>query len=824
MKLSRKILAASLLPFLTIIGIYHILSSNSFTSHLVHIFRQQADASLSRAEDDLRFFLLNNEYQLKLLATIRPPNQQRPVASRVALRGLLNNIESFFQISAINTNGKEWLRVTKFPTLKDDQGPLNLFNSPVYQQPLLNKAPYLGTITREDNFPLPFINLSVPVKDYRSGRVSGIIWVKISFQGIQTLLERYLPVRGKIMLVGPDNGEVLAQADDTRIDFKAAEKEVIQEVLQNNKKRGWLEKRRANSKATFIYRKITLNDLDFILLYYQPNNTIYFLADQLKVFNFYTMLGGIVLFFLTSFILVRLIITPLSKLTDQINGLGHRYRPREEKELSLPHKKHGDEVEQLRHAFTFFQKQLSLYHDEIESFNQRLKQQVKEKTQELSDLNLTLENANENLQLDIAKRVKVEKELEKHQQHLEMMVTERTEELSKANEALRGEMEERRKMENELIKVKKLESISVLAGGIAHDFNNILAAIMGNISLAAALLKSENEEVYKLMIDAESASLRAKDLTNQLLTFSKGGDPIKKITSITEVIKGSAEFILRGSNVKCHYDIPTDLWSVEIDTSQMSQVIQNIILNSRHAMPEGGTIEISLANMVKDETHGLPLPSGNYVKITVRDSGVGIPSSLIDKVFDPYFTTKHEGSGLGLAITHSIISKHDGHITVESEQSKGTLFSIYLPASKKKYIPEQKDTKPIKVTAKGRALIMDDEEVVQHILKTMLTHLGYDVICSSNGSEALDIYQQNLMSGKTIDIVILDLTIPGRMGGKETIPKLLKIDPGAKVLVASGYSNDPIMSNYKDYGFLGAIRKPFTLNELSEVINIVLGD
>jgi PAS domain S-box-containing protein len=244
--------------------------------------------------------------------------------------------------------------------------------------------------------------------------------------------------------------------------------------------------------------------------------------------------------------------------------------------------------------------------------------------------------------------------------------------------AVARDISDRKQVEEELIKIKKLESIGVLAGGIAHDFNNILASILGNISLAKLYVNSDGEKAQKLLHEAEKASLRAKDLTHQLLTFSKGGEPIKHVASIAAVIKDSSGFVLRGSNSKCKYNFSGDLWPVEIDTGQISQVIQNIIINANQAMPEGGIIDIICENYVKDENLPLALPHGEYVKISIRDKGIGIPVNLLDKIFDPYFSTKQEGSGLGLALTHSIIVQHAGHIDVESEPGEGTTFSIYL--------------------------------------------------------------------------------------------------------------------------------------------------
>ncbi|MCF6289951.1 MAG: ATP-binding protein [Desulfobacterales bacterium] len=379
------------------------------------------------------------------------------------------------------------------------------------------------------------------------------------------------------------------------------------------------------------------------------------------------------------------------------------------------------------------------------------------------------------------------------------------------------------RMEQELIKIKKLESIGILAGGIAHDFNNILAAILGNIELAGMSI-DPTSKAYPLLQGAKQASLRAKDLTQQLLTFSKGGDPVKKTTSIGKVITESANFVLHGSPVFCRLSIPDDLWLVDIDAGQISQVIQNLVMNAKHAMPDGGEISITCANItdIGSETP-LSLPGKAYIKITVQDNGCGIAEKYLEKIFDPYFTTKQEGSGLGLSISHSIINKHNGHIAVQSRMGKGSTFSIYLPASEQQAVrdQDQEADKPADVV-RAKVLIMDDEQLVQDIAGQMLVILGHEVLHAADGREAIEIFTGQRQSGKPVDVIIMDLTIPGGMGGKEAIGEILKIDPRAKVIVSSGYGNDPVMANYRQYGFKAAIAKPFLLEELNKTLTDVL--
>jgi len=377
---------------------------------------------------------------------------------------------------------------------------------------------------------------------------------------------------------------------------------------------------------------------------------------------------------------------------------------------------------------------------------------------------------------------------------------------------------ERMRTEKELLKMEKLESTGILAGGIAHDFNNILTAVLGNINLS--LFDDQlSDKTRKLLISAEKASIRAKDLTQQLLTFAKGGEPIRESTSLAEIIKDSATFVLHGGNVSCTYELPDTLWYAVVDRGQISQVIQNIVLNSRHSMPKGGTISIFGENVLPaEDSFGLLDPERIYVKIRIKDSGIGIPANLLDKIFDPYFSTKQEGSGLGLAITHSIINKHHGHILVNSEQGMGTEFVIYLPATLRP-ADEKNMQREVKPTARSLwVLVVDDDPSIQLILEKMLQQLGHNVVLTSDGREAIEVYRDRQASTDPIDLVILDLTIPGGLGGKETMVKLQMLDPEVRAIVSSGYSNDPVMASFRKYGFRAAVTKPYVLHQLSEAI------
>lgn len=380
---------------------------------------------------------------------------------------------------------------------------------------------------------------------------------------------------------------------------------------------------------------------------------------------------------------------------------------------------------------------------------------------------------------------------------------------------------ERKRMEEEMLKAQKLESLGVLAGGIAHDFNNLLTGVLGNLSLMELSVKS-GEDIGELLEETKKASRQTKNLTQQLLTFSKGGDPVRKRLSIAKLVASAVKFSLSGSNIRYELSIPDDLWAVEIDEGQINQVLNNLLINAEQAMPGGGKVEVFAENVTLQESGGLPLRAGNYVKISIKDYGTGIPKEILAKIFDPYFSTKSKGSGLGLAITYSIMKKHKGHITVESRSGAGTTFHLYLPASGKAVSIQDSIAERKPRPGKGKILCMDDQFDIRNLVGRMLKLLGYSVEFASNGQEAIDLYKKAIGSKEAFDAVILDLTVPGGMGGKETVQKLRAIDPGVKAIVSSGYSNDTIMSDYERYGFSGVVAKPFETRELGEVLYRVL--
>ncbi len=372
-------------------------------------------------------------------------------------------------------------------------------------------------------------------------------------------------------------------------------------------------------------------------------------------------------------------------------------------------------------------------------------------------------------------------------------------------------------MENEIRKSQKLESIGLLAGGIAHDFNNILGVILGNISYVLSQT-NRNDGLWEVLDDVQTGAKQARKLTQQLLTFAGGGAPVKKDADIREVLKESAIFVTRGARARCEFEFAEDLWTAKIDPGQMNQATTNLVMNAAQATPEGGVIRIKAENSMVSSENSMLLPPGEYIRISIEDSGTGIDDRHITKIFDPYFTTKQQGRGLGLATTYSIISGHDGHISVESKKGEGTVFYIYLPAdSRKPVVNREKSSAAHK--GQGKILIMDDQEMILKMAARLLQRMGYETACAKDGAQAVEMYLDALNVQHPFDLVILDLTIPGGMGGSETMSELLKIDPNVKGVVSSGYSNDPVMAHYEAHGFCGIVPKPYTKSQLSEVLD-----
>ena len=379
-----------------------------------------------------------------------------------------------------------------------------------------------------------------------------------------------------------------------------------------------------------------------------------------------------------------------------------------------------------------------------------------------------------------------------------------------------------------LRKVERLNSIGMLAGGIAHDFNNILTAIFGNISIAKIKLPKDHP-AYRFINEAEKSINRATGLTQQLLTFAKGGAPVvKEAVNLCEIVEETVHFDLAGSSVKPVINAAANLWYAKVDKGQIQQVFSNLTINANQAMPSGGHFHITLENAVIGDESALNLAPGRYIRATVRDEGVGIHEKHLKTVFEPYFTTKQTGSGLGLATSYSIMAKHGGGISVESELGKGTTFTLYIPASDskvstKKHTSDKHEKESMKVE-NARILVMDDEEVILSLVEAILSDAGYSVVTASDGKKAVGEYKRAIKDGKVFDAVIMDLTVPGDRGGKEIIGEILKIDPNAKCIVSSGYAEDPVMANYKDYGFVANVPKPFRVKDLLKVLKQVLMD
>jgi two-component system cell cycle sensor histidine kinase/response regulator CckA len=376
---------------------------------------------------------------------------------------------------------------------------------------------------------------------------------------------------------------------------------------------------------------------------------------------------------------------------------------------------------------------------------------------------------------------------------------------------------ERHLLEEERLKTQKLESIGTLAGGIAHDFNNLLQGVFGYISMAKMML-DQREKSLAMLEQAEKAVHQSVNLTSQLLTFSKGGKPVKKVLDLRQVIEDASRFALSGSRSGCTLDIQPGLWQVDADGGQVGQVIQNIVLNADQAMPLGGRVTITARNLpVSEEASHTGLERRDQIMISIEDQGVGIPENCLDKIFDPYFTTKEKGNGLGLATSYSIIKNHGGRIEVTSKVGIGTVFHIYLPAVQVEASlpverPQLSADRPVRV------LVMDDEELIRKVARELLEILGHSVEFAEHGDAAIEKYKQAKDEGRPFDAVILDLTIRGGRGGAETVQAMLSIDPGVKAVVSSGYSDDEIIATYRQHGFRAFLKKPYSLEDLNRAL------
>jgi PAS domain S-box-containing protein len=381
------------------------------------------------------------------------------------------------------------------------------------------------------------------------------------------------------------------------------------------------------------------------------------------------------------------------------------------------------------------------------------------------------------------------------------------------------DISERKKSETERLTTSKLESLGTLAGGIAHDLNNILTVISGNIGLAQIEAPAESGNLLGFLSKAGQAAQHAAHLSSQLLTFSKGGAPLKKIVSIGELLEHSAEFALYGSNLRADFDIAVDLWKAEVDAGQIEQVVNALMLNAREAMPHGGTVRVRSRNVVLEGGADAILPAGHYVKVTITDRGPGISDQLRAKIFDPYFTTKPTGTGLGLAISYSIVKKHGGLLVLENSSPEGSAFAFYLRASDRRIAPPEMRSAPRPFHFNHqRVLVMDDEAAIRELTSQLLGTLGYEVTAVPDGLEAVKLYERALRRGEHFQAVILDATVRGGMGGVATIERLRAMDPEVNAIICSGYSDEAALSEFLAYGFRGALPKPFTRSELAEAL------
>ena len=376
---------------------------------------------------------------------------------------------------------------------------------------------------------------------------------------------------------------------------------------------------------------------------------------------------------------------------------------------------------------------------------------------------------------------------------------------------------ERKRMEKERLRHEKLESLSILAGNVAHDFNNYLTAILTHLALTHQHLAAGTDPEHVLS-EAEKASLRAQALTHQLLTFAKDEEPVRAVASIEGTLRDAASFSLVGSRAECHVQIDDGLWPIECDEGLVSQAFSNIVLNAVQAMPEGGQIAIVAENVQLGTDSPLPLPAGDYVHISVTDDGTGILDEDLSRVFDPFFTTKTGGSGLGLPSAHSIISQHDGHIAVQTAIGEGTTFHIYLPASAEPAVSRTDDEGKVAACA-GKILIMEDDDMLRLALQMMLETIGCESESAADGKEAIDLYANALEAGAPFDAVLMDLTVERGMGGAEATREIRRLDADARIIVSSGYADDPIVASPHDHGFCGVVTKPFELRKLSSALH-----
>ncbi|NPV45846.1 MAG: PAS domain S-box protein [Armatimonadetes bacterium] len=381
---------------------------------------------------------------------------------------------------------------------------------------------------------------------------------------------------------------------------------------------------------------------------------------------------------------------------------------------------------------------------------------------------------------------------------------------------------EQEQLRDEAYRTHKLESLGILAGGIAHDFNNLLTGLLGQLAVTRRRLDPLSR-AHQELEEAERVAFQARHLTHQLLTFASGGTPIKKVLSVPALVRDMVELAASGQRVVCELDLPEDLAAIEADEGQIAQVINNLVLNSVQAMPEGGKLTVTGRNVQIGSGSALPLEPGAYVQLTFSDEGPGIPPQVLPRVFDPYFTTRPEGNGLGLTIAYSIVKKHGGHIVAQSPAGQGAVMDVFLPATDRQPTPKDEQAMVQGQQRTGRILVMDDDAMIRKVASTILRHLGYEVDLASDGEEAVAMYREAMAAGRCYALVILDLTVRGGLGGCEAMAQLRALDPEVRALACSGYSNDPVMANCAEHGFCGVVVKPYQTQELGEAVSRALG-
>ncbi len=756
MRLSYKIFGGSLLPFLAVIVLYHLLSARAFNGYLGELFRQKANSSLSHAEDDIRATLRHSKAQIKLLAALTPPDRRHPADTGVHFHVLLSSDEALFRLAALDAKGNQWLAVDKFPVPERNTGPRNFFSSPLYQRPMLALTTFFGNIGRYGNFPLPFIDISVPTRDHTTNDVNGVIWAKLSFQVIQSILEHHLPRDGKIMLIGADDNITLAQADDTKLDFSPLEQSARKKILAATDNHGWLHQGEADRRATFLYRRFVVNGFAFLLLYYQPDSSIYFLSHRLTEFNLYLTLAGIALFILSNSLLVRLIIRPLRGLTRSLGDLSRSYRSKGSDSQPPPALLGGDEVAQLRAAFTSFEEQLAVHRLETESFSRTLTQQVDEKTRELCAANAALKE-------DIARRREVEHELESHKRDLEKKVEQRAAELLQINQALQFEIQSRQRADG------ASRAKSLFLANMSHEIRTPMNAILGMNRLALTTELSSTQRRYLEAIQDSTESLLG--IIDDILDFSKieaGQLALEEkpfdLGECCEFIRTS--FALKAQEkglrfqVEVADDVPTDLVG---DKTRLGQVLLNLVGNAVK-FTDQGEVRLDVRKIIE-------APGEVSLGFAVSDTGPGIAAENLRSIFESFsqadtsVSRRYGGTGLGLAISKKLAHLLAGEIRVTSEPGKGSTFTLTATfrqdtgpaAAARRPETEKKTAKPLADNL--HILLVEDNLMNRELAQLLLEEKGHQVTLARDGIEALA-----ALARQAFDCVLMDVQMPNMDG------------------------------------------------------------